>query len=287
MPSVAGAVIVNWLCSYAGEGLRSLLSLPAKGQTLDSSSLILLFLYGNLFCYVASYPVLVFHATRVMDFSKGRWPAHRWLDGYLATAALIVGICFIRFVPPQPRYWLAFVTVGLLVVVQLRRLWFVLSHRLSVKGHGDRVSPAYYYSYVLTHRRGMPVVEEQTKTAPSRNSVASTETLPEEEGDEEEEEIITTRNRTNLWRREFMDTYRHLREHGNSAFIFLLELILAALSCCVVTKSAQTPLQQLGALGLLFGIWAVPSAFVHLLAQHLERRFSRYEQRLRSDVKHS
>jgi hypothetical protein len=75
-----------------------------------------------------------------------------------------------------------------------------------------------------------------------------------------------------------MDTYRHLREHGNSAFIFLLELALAALTYCVITVPGQSSAHQLGAVGLLFATWAIPSVFVHLLAQHLERRFSRYEE---------
>ena len=66
MPSIAGAIMVNWICAYGGSGMRSLLYLPPIGTPLDSASLILLFLYGNLFCYVASYPVLVFHATRVL-----------------------------------------------------------------------------------------------------------------------------------------------------------------------------------------------------------------------------
>jgi len=50
MPSVAGVAIVSWLCSYGGDGMRSLLSLPPRGTPLDTTSLILLLLYGNLFC---------------------------------------------------------------------------------------------------------------------------------------------------------------------------------------------------------------------------------------------
>ena len=77
-----------------------------------------------------------------------------------------------------------------------------------------------------------------------------------------------------------MDTYRHLREHGNSAFIFILEIALASLAFCIITKPGQLPVQQLGAIGTLFAVWAVPSAFVHLLRQHLERRFSHFDRRV-------
>src|SRR4051812_36415777 len=89
MPSIAGVAIVNWLTSYVGDGLRMMLSLPPIGQSVDGASLTLLFLYGNLFCYIASYPVLVFHATRVIDFRKGRWPGRPLSDGYLGTVILV------------------------------------------------------------------------------------------------------------------------------------------------------------------------------------------------------
>src|SRR5258708_13964749 len=82
MPSIAGVVIVNWLCAHSGTELRLLLSLPKYGERFDAASLTLLFLYGNLFCYVASYPVLVFHATRLLDFVDDKVPT-RLSDGYL------------------------------------------------------------------------------------------------------------------------------------------------------------------------------------------------------------
>jgi hypothetical protein len=259
MPSIAGAAIVNWLCSYGGDGLRSLLALPSSGRPLDAASLTLLFLYGNLFCYIASYPVLVFHATRAIDFSNGRWPAHPLVDGYITTVALIACVFWFHRIPPECRYWPAFLTSFVVAAVQLRRLWVTFFYRFTVKGHKDPVSTAYFYTYELTHRRGIPAEET--------------------EEDDEEGTIVTKKN---LWRQEFMDTYRHLREHGNSAFIFLLELALAALAYCVITKPGQSSTHQLGAIGLLFAVWATPSVFVHLLAQHLERRFSRYDVRLRT-----
>jgi hypothetical protein len=83
------------------------------------------------------------------------------------------------------------------------------------------------------------------------------------------------------WRKEFMETYRHLREHGNSAFILLMEIALAALAYCVIAKPGQSPTHQLAAIGVLFAVWATPSMFVHLISQHLERRFSRYDLKIR------
>jgi len=249
MPSIAGVIIVNWLSSYGGDQFRSLLSLPASGSSLDSSSLILLLLYGNLFCYVASYPALVFHATRVMDSRDGKWPRTP-LDGYLLTVAVSTLAFLFHWIPPECRSLAAFVTASLVAVVQLCRLGNVILFRFRVKGHTDPVTEAYFYSYVLTHRRAVP-----------------------DESTEDETE----------WREEFVETYRHLREHGNSAFIFVLEVVLAVLAYCVITTPGQTARHQLAMLGLLLVVWAIPSIFVHLLAQLLERRFSRFDFKLRSE----
>jgi hypothetical protein len=81
-----------------------------------------------------------------------------------------------------------------------------------------------------------------------------------------------------------MDTYRHLREHGNSAFIFLLELGLAALVYSLIAKSDKSAPEQLGVIAVFLAIWAVPAVFVHLIGQHLERRFSHYDRRLQRDL---
>ncbi len=264
MPSIAGAVIVSWLCSYAGNGFRSLLFLPAAGERLDATSLTLLFLYGNLFCYVASYPVLVFHVTRVIDFSDEKWRALP-LDGYISTIVL-TALAFgaFHYAAPEPRYLLAFLMVVGFVVIQLTRMGLVFFRNIQVRGTSGTVSPAYGYAYALARRRGIPTKEEKTD-------------LPST--DETDDEGLTTIRR-DAWRQEYMDTYRHLREHGNSAFIFLLEIVLASLSFCIVTKPGQSHVQQLGAIGTLFAVWAVPSAFVHLLGQHLERRFSHFDRRV-------
>src|SRR5262245_60943118 len=95
MPSIAGVAIVTWLTNISDSGLRQLLWLPRPTQSLDTPVLVLLFLYGNLFCYVASYPVLCFHATRVLDFRDGEWPSYWYRDGYLVTLAVGVAVLLV------------------------------------------------------------------------------------------------------------------------------------------------------------------------------------------------
>ncbi|MFZ0773294.1 MAG: hypothetical protein WCA49_23110 [Candidatus Sulfotelmatobacter sp.] len=266
MPSIAGMVIVNWLCKNGSADLRSLLSLPLATERIDTASLTLLFLYGNLFCYIASYPILVFHATRVLDFENDAWPALPLSDGYLLTGILAAIAFPLAHFATSCRLWGAFVLVIAFTIFQLRRLRLAFYPRIVVDGCSGRVSRSYGYSYALARRRG-------------RIKKTSTTTARSVSGDFDDDEDVTT-TRQIVWHQDYMDTYRHLREHGNSAFIFLLELGLAALVYCVITKSNKTAPEQLGVIAVLLAIWAIPAVLVHLIAQHMERRFSHYDRRL-------
>src|SRR6266436_2226867 len=155
MPSIAGVAIVGWLSSHGGNGFRTLLFLPAAGERLDATSLTLLFLYGNLFCYVASYPVLIFHVTRVRDFSDGKWPAKPFSDGYLVSFVLIV-ITFSLFHWDSPvcRYWLALLVALIFALIQFRRLFVMTLDRTDRRSFTRAVSLAFWYAYALARRRG-------------------------------------------------------------------------------------------------------------------------------------
>ena len=269
MPSVAGVAIVKWICWHAGDKLLSLLSLP-PGAISETASLILLFLYGNLFCYVASYPILVFHATRVLDFSGDRWKWRIPLDGYIATSILAAAAFSITHADQPCRFWSAFILALVFAGVQIGRVWLVFSKRTLLDGcrgvNGDQggdVNFLYGYCFALATRRAKRTETEEETTS---------------DGADDDEPIITRRGEA-IWQKDYMETYRHLREHGNSAFIFLLELALAALAYCVV-KPEKNQFQQLSAIGVLFAVWATPAVFVHLIGQYLERRFSHFERRL-------
>lgn len=251
MPSIAGMVIVNWITLQAGE-LRLRLLLPETESSLSPASLTLLFLYGNLFCYVASYPILVFHATRVTDFRDGNWRARPWYDGYLSVLTImVVAFVVFHYGSAAHHFYAAFLMTAAFAAIQCVRLFCAISPRIRVSHLGE-VSPAFGFAYSLARRRGLTDVTEKTAT--------------------------TTREIA--WRQDFVATYRHLREHGNSAFIFLHELLLAVLVYFVISKPHQSVAQQLGAIGGLLALWAVPAVFVHFLGQHLERRFAHFERRI-------
>ena len=66
--------------------------------------------------------------------------------------------------------------------------------------------------------------------------------------------------------REYVESYRHLREHGNAFFILFFELALG-----VILASLPTP--NLGLITLM--VWIVPAALVWLLGTILEHKFAK------------
>jgi hypothetical protein len=267
MPSIAGIAIILWISTVAGDEFRALILIPRDVSDLNTLNLILLFLYANLFCYVASYPILGFHATRVLDFDNNLWPSKWWSDGYIWSLILgVLSFAVALNAGSNISFIAAYVLVSAYVFGQLIRIFYGLRNRRKYSGLKEKASPVYAYAYSLARRRSM--VEEVTQTQ-SQNDKSDSNS---EKG--------TERTRTNRWRPEFMDTYRHMREHGNSAYIFFLELSLAALVYAVVSPPGKSALYQLSAIGVLFAVWALPAVVVHLLGQDLERRFSQYERRI-------
>ena len=239
MPSIAGVAIVIWLGYIGGEGFQELLLLPKTTSEINTPKLILLYLYGNLFCYVASYPILSFHATRVLRFKNLSW-LNFILNGYIATAVLSLVVLFISLGHHNKLpYWGAFLLAIYFSGIQVARIYMV---RKSI----NDTNLVYGYAAALAEQRtsGVPLNDKQGNTE---------------------------------WRKDLVETYRHQREHGNSGFIFLLELTLAGLAYWIVANDdLSDPLKKLSAVGILFGFWAFPAALVHQLAQHLERSFSLY-----------
>jgi hypothetical protein len=286
MPSVAGVAIVKWISFHGRDNMLSILSLPSAKEPLDTASLVLLFLYGNLFCYVASYPALVFHATRVLDFEDDRWTGRTPLDGYIATGLLTLLALTATLVPQHCRPWAAFLLTAAFAAVQLRRVWLVFSIRKVVKNcrgvHGEPggdVTSIYGYSFTLATRRGkrVKIIESEKK---EDEKVAGGNSKADEQFEDDDERVKTKLGEV-LWHKEYVETYRHLREHGNSALIFLLELALAALIYCITIPDNSGD-RQLSTIGVLFAVWAFPAIWTHLMGQYLERRFSHFDRRVRS-----
>src|ERR1700722_11264492 len=104
MGTMFGALVFYFLCStnpgwsallFGGggappmAGLEGLHLVPIK---LDKTQMTLLVTYGLVYCYIASAPILVFHATRfLLDYSvdKGAWLW--WLLRYVMFPVTVAG----------------------------------------------------------------------------------------------------------------------------------------------------------------------------------------------------
>jgi hypothetical protein len=248
MPSIAGVAIIQWLINV-DSNLYSLLFFGASQKDLSTAKLFLLVLYGNLFCYVASYPILGFHVTRVLDFPNDRQsvqlPSSYWGTGIFAAAVAMSALCLAR-----PGYLV--VPIVLSIIFSLFQIFRIYQSLAQMPYTGN--TQVFDYLWQLSKRRGVP--EKEKKQAATVES-----------------DEITKSIRT---RAEFIESYRHLREHGNSAFIFVLELILACLCYCIV-RSTSDALTSLACIGFVFCVWSTPAVFVHLMGQKLEREFSKFQ----------
>ncbi|BAP89839.1 putative uncharacterized protein [Burkholderiales bacterium GJ-E10] len=268
MPSIAGVGIVSWLIAAGPKGLRAILFFGGSPQSLDAPTLTLLILYGNLFCYIASYPILCFHATRVLDFDQSFAWRPRANDSYIASAVFAVGtIASAVFLPSDTCVFVSVIFVLWYVSVQTVRIVDVLKPKEFGKTFGGMpTTPLYAYLYMLSRRRGYRDKKTLTKSIGNQEPASG-----QGAGSSEQSEVQQT------WRREVVESYRHAREHGNSAFIFALELALAAVSYGIVRMPLLDGTKALAALAALFIVWSVPAVLVHLLGQYIERRYSRFE----------
>ncbi len=72
---------------------------------------------------------------------------------------------------------------------------------------------------------------------------------------------------------ELVESYRHLREHGNAVSIVLWELILAFILWSVKPNLNEEAI-VIARIGVVLGIWLLPSSLAWLLGSALERHVS-------------
>jgi hypothetical protein len=230
MGTVIGGVLFYVLCR-ASPTFRSgddpvlvqFLQLPEDPSQLTTPHLLLLLAYGLTYCYIASAPILVFHAARFGLVKH----VNCWTFGSILSAAIVAG----------GATWIG-ASLGMLASPVT---FFILAFAPLVLW----IAQIFAVSWALTSER---VVYE------------SYQTLDKERG-----------KRTSTFR----DSYRHLREHGNSFFIVLCELIFACALSLAGTGSLQvrplvTPLGYAVALLIIIGLWVIPSTLVWWVATRIE-----------------
>ncbi len=260
LPSLVGMLIVLWLQRFSGAALYIPPFLPKDWKDLSTAHLVLWLLFGSLYSYISSYPALVFHATRILDFRdvQGRLAkCPYWLlNPYMWCALLGAGAAAIAAFDQRRA---AIVLVIVFSAVQMLRILLVafsfgeFGLKKDVQGRFT-ANLSYAYLRKLSQRRGITTTD---KVEPDEAKKAKGV----------KESVITRKDE-----RDFVDSYRHLREHGNTALIVFLELALCPV-LYLQLEYQDGPNNKVW-FAVLLAIWIFPSVLIHGLAQQLERRYS-------------
>lgn len=223
-----GAVVVLFLAmssspvlSLQGEVAAILRSL--KPEQFESGYVAVLATVGLAFCYIASSPILVLHATRG-SLLKVRVSVNAW---WIATLV---------------------VTVLALSGAQSYALW------LALKVTGDPWSFDFYAGSAFLTLITLIFVGQVFLLWLSLFG-------KEETAFDYYDELVKRRAAAQGSGQEYIETYRHLREHGNAFFIVLLELLLGA-------ALFYSPVPW----AFLVMLWIFPAAGVWFFGTRLESR---------------
>jgi hypothetical protein len=224
LPSITGALIVLWLtkpyfCLYFNEN-------PFKKSTFY----ITLLLLGFAYCYIASFPALVFHSIREIFFNKSKVTNKNILNKYPCAITIIFLIAFSTVIAIPftlelfnseyfiiEKYYQIILLITFLIFSGIQVAFIIFGK-----------STQFDYLMLLSDHR-----------AKSTNDIT--------------------------------DSYRHLREHGNTGLIFILEILLAIPCYTILTGNYEFKFQFLIAISV---IWSLPGACVYFLGQYFEYRFA-------------
>lgn len=215
--TVVGGATLLYLNAEQGSSLRGLI-IPGitDASGLDAQKLSLLLALGLAYCYVASAPVLVFHATRGVFLAAT--PPRAYRTSVVALLVTVLAVATLMLFAPSVSNEV--VIVGAMFVLVFGFQTILLA--FSLLDRGD-LPHSYYLSLVR---------------ARSHDSEAT---------------------------RQYIESYKHLREHGNAFLILVFEVVLG-----IVLSAAPT--SNVALIALL--LWTVPGALVWAIGTLLEQRFT-------------
>ena len=239
--TVFGVLIVDFLTKNG-------LSIPfPEGDVKEiakAEGISLLIAYGLAYCYLASSPILLFHATRFSIKSKG--------FRHSTLCILIVAILLAGF-------WAAFA---------------IRSTRVPTTGLAVAATVTIFFIVILMLSQVRALIVGTTKVEDMWIFY-----------------LKLDKNRRNKRNKELVDSYRHLREHGNAFFVVILELLLGlalyisakisifypgVIETCLVYKPSCAPTSSTSFIQqfVLLVMWIIPAAVVWVIGCFLEAEFA-------------
>lgn len=244
LPTLTGMLFLRWL-QLTTKGFFSPILPPAgdlAGPTpfkdLGMPELLVWAGAGFAFAYVASLPILVFHATRSLEANGLRKP--RRLSPSTITTGLLCATIALALARHFCDGWPGLPFIALLIAGA-----FCLAQRRRIKAASLGRIPAVEYARALARKRA------------------------------------SASEASERWVDEYVTSYRHLREHGNAAFILLLQAILCTLVYICLTAVPgyerwtwdtmhEGQWMAFAICFLLLVLWIAPAVSVHQLSQKLE-----------------
>lgn len=224
-------MLIYFLFAQA-ESLKVLLFIPSDAKEFGMPHLILLGIYGLAYCYIASAPILIFHAGRGLLFERGsinignsnklRERVLPFINKYrllLYVPVIVIPLAYYISVSKNISDLSAVVIfVGVLSLeVQLLILIFTSSWKITV--------------------------EYSEKIAKKRKANQDTG---------------------------YVESYKHLREHGNSFLIVFFEFALAIPIYTFVSQPFINKEDAVRHLCLIVFVWIMPAACIWFFGNKLE-----------------
>lgn len=247
LPSIAGVLLLSLIESINPTGFAIAFPLlkTAQDQTLTSASLIVWLLFGTLYCYISSYPVLVFHATRPIDFKRESLKSDvysPWITNPILWSALFFCANWFIFATGKKNTEICGYSIDTFIfttaafsIFQLLRIYNAYK-----KTHGSGSSEHfYYYAYTL--------------------KLAIRRAAAQETGYKYQHPT-----------KEVVESYKHLREHGNTAITLFIQLAIFPILLNAITNPSYS------LVAILLCLWIIPPSLVYFTSQMFEFRFSKF-----------
>jgi hypothetical protein len=223
--SVVGSLLVLSMAAHLAEQFTGavkdfIFSLISAARDGNIKSLFVLAATGVAFCYVASSPMMILHASRAQLIGEKSQNFNRTFYWLTATglAVVLIGMALVMARPPHTNLLLAILIYSMIIGGQLA---------LIIVAHIDKFASTKKFYLDLGKAR---TVEDH--------------------------------------RSEYVESYRHLREHSNAYAILVLELLLA-----FVLVNTRTTAESAAVIVL----WLLPAVYCWFIATLLEVVFTHSE----------
>lgn len=245
--------------------LKSAASSIAEGK-IDPTSFLVLACLGFLYCYIASTPITVIHAARMLGALPKRWffrPATMWVTWWTVTTIFISGRLIDVYQQSPINASIESALAPLLATPAFYIIFAQWAPVTAVLRDLDKLKNSWiatFFHFVLNESSKPRIVDN------TEHSVGFIEFYSS----------LSESRTANSTADDFRTSYSHLREHSNSIFIVLLEASLAALLTGVcLLMSGHTWLARATTVTTILLLWIMPTVFVWGIANSLERHLSR------------